>query len=61
MSVTSSPLTSLSSLDEMEEDAQFQSSSKEPPISLDDLHTAQASCLVIAQCTVNLRSLEALM
>ncbi|KAF8558422.1 hypothetical protein OG21DRAFT_1149976 [Imleria badia] len=45
ISVTSSPLTSLSSLDEMEEDTQFQSSSsKEPLISFDDLRTAQVLC-----------------
>ncbi|KAF8136138.1 hypothetical protein EV363DRAFT_1428597 [Boletus edulis] len=45
VSVTSSPLTSLSSLDEMEEDTQFQaSSSKEPLISFDDLRIAQLLC-----------------
>lgn len=61
--MTSSPLTSLSSLDEMEEDAQFQSSSssKEPLISFDDLRTAQASRLVIGQWIVISPRFKALM
>ncbi|KAH0830430.1 hypothetical protein J3R83DRAFT_1825 [Lanmaoa asiatica] len=58
MSVMSSPLTSLSSLDEMEEDDQFQSSSsQEPLISLDDLRTAQASYLLLCDLR-NLFSLK---
>ncbi|KAI9569108.1 hypothetical protein HD554DRAFT_2095314 [Boletus coccyginus] len=45
MSVTSSPLTSLSSLDETDDDPQFQSSSsQEPSISFDELRTAQLLC-----------------
>lgn len=61
MSVTSSPLTSLSSLDE-EEDVQFQlSSSKERLISLDDLRTAQASHLDVHRYVVNLCHFKALM
>ena len=59
--MTSSPLTSLSSLDEIEEDVQFQSSSsKEHLVSLDDLRTAQASYLIIVQRTVNSCRFEAL-
>lgn len=61
MSVASSPLTSLSSLDEIEEDDQFQSSSsKERLISLDDLRSAQVSLLVTGERTVNLYHFKAL-
>jgi len=61
MSVTSSPLTSLSSLDETDDDPQFQSSSlKEPLISFDELRTAQVSCFVDGQRIVNLCSFKAL-